>query len=121
LPCTSAGGSGPLSAGRLPGRVISVPADGAAEGRGGAEDIGGLAHEASSALAIIACSGADLIQRAAAFLTWPENVMTLLLLEALGALLLFVFIVWWTMFSGRHKGELRDEAEGASDRDDDQK
>ena len=36
--------------------------------------------------------------------------MILLLLEALGALLLLVFIVWWTMFSGRKKGELRDEA-----------
>jgi hypothetical protein len=35
--------------------------------------------------------------------------MTLLLLEALGALLLLVFIVWWTMFSGRHKGELKDD------------
>jgi hypothetical protein len=32
--------------------------------------------------------------------------MTLLLLEALAALLIFVFIVWWTMFSGRNKGEL---------------
>ncbi|MGA8513233.1 MAG: hypothetical protein WB821_00495 [Burkholderiaceae bacterium] len=31
--------------------------------------------------------------------------MTLLVLEALGALALFVFIVWWTMFSGRKKGE----------------
>jgi hypothetical protein len=35
--------------------------------------------------------------------------MTLLLLEALGALLLLVFIVWWTMFSGRKKGELPEE------------
>ena len=34
--------------------------------------------------------------------------MLLLLLEALGALLLLVFIVWWTMFSGRKKGELKD-------------
>ena len=33
--------------------------------------------------------------------------MVLLLLEALGALLLLVFIVWWTMFSGRQKGELK--------------
>ena len=33
--------------------------------------------------------------------------MTLLLLEALGALLLLLFIVWWTMFSGREKGELK--------------
>jgi hypothetical protein len=31
--------------------------------------------------------------------------MVLLLLEALGALLLLVFIVWWTMFSGRRRGE----------------
>ena len=35
--------------------------------------------------------------------------MVLLLLEALGALLLLVFSVWWTMFSGREKGELKDE------------
>lgn len=47
--------------------------------------------------------------------------MTLLLLEALGALLLLVFIVWWTMFSGRKNGELQDEAESASDRDGDKK
>lgn len=37
--------------------------------------------------------------------------MTLLYLEALGALLLLVFIVWWTMFSGRKKGELPDDVE----------
>ncbi|MEW6695156.1 hypothetical protein Tther_01602 [Tepidimonas thermarum] len=36
--------------------------------------------------------------------------MTLLLLEALGALLLFVFIVWWTMFAGRKRGEPNDAA-----------
>ena len=36
--------------------------------------------------------------------TW---LMVLILLEALLALLLFVVIVWWTMFSGRDKGELR--------------
>ena len=35
--------------------------------------------------------------------------MTLLLLEALGALLIFIFIIWWTMFSGRKNGELKDE------------
>ena len=32
--------------------------------------------------------------------------MTVILLEALGALVLLVLIVWWTMFSGRKKGEL---------------
>lgn len=32
--------------------------------------------------------------------------MALILLEALLALVLFVVIVWWTMFSGRSNGEL---------------
>ncbi len=32
--------------------------------------------------------------------------MEIILLEALAALLLLLFIVWWTMFSGRSKGEL---------------
>lgn len=31
--------------------------------------------------------------------------MWLLILEALAALALLVFIVWWTMFSGRRKDE----------------
>jgi hypothetical protein len=43
--------------------------------------------------------------------------MTLLLLEALGALVLLVFIVWWTMFSGRKKGELPDEVQREKDRE----
>ena len=42
--------------------------------------------------------------------------MTLLLLEALGALLIFIFIIWWTMFSGRKNGELKDEGEGKDDK-----
>jgi cytoskeletal protein RodZ len=33
--------------------------------------------------------------------------MGLILLEALLALCIFIAIVWWTMFSGRSKGELR--------------
>jgi hypothetical protein len=41
-------------------------------------------------------------------------VMTLLILEALGALLLLVLIVWWTMFSGRDKGELRTDTKKES-------
>ncbi len=41
--------------------------------------------------------------------------MTLLLLEALGAGALLVFIVWWTMFAGRRKGE----RPGHVDEDDD--
>ena len=37
--------------------------------------------------------------------------MGLILLEALLALVLLVAIVWWTMFSGRKKGELPPEDE----------
>jgi len=32
--------------------------------------------------------------------------MGLILLEALGALVILLLIVWWTMFSGRKNGEL---------------
>jgi hypothetical protein len=35
--------------------------------------------------------------------------MTLLILEALGAGVLLVGIVWWTMFSGRRGGERVDD------------
>ena len=37
--------------------------------------------------------------------------MTLLLLEALLALLILIGIVWWTMFSGRTKGEIRNKGQ----------
>ncbi len=36
--------------------------------------------------------------------------MGLILLEALGAGIVLVLIVWWTMFSGRKGGELHDDA-----------
>jgi hypothetical protein len=39
--------------------------------------------------------------------------MLLLFLEALGALLIFVLIVWWTMFSGRKGGEPPGEDDGS--------
>jgi cbb3-type cytochrome oxidase subunit 3 len=42
--------------------------------------------------------------------------MLLILLEALLALGLFVLIVWWTMFAGRNKGELREPDEAERDR-----
>jgi hypothetical protein len=47
--------------------------------------------------------------------------MWLLLLEALSALLILVFIIWWTMFSGRSRGERRDDWENvdAGRRDED--
>ena len=46
--------------------------------------------------------------------------MSLLLLEAFGALALLVLIVWWTMFSGRKNGELPPSAQaGATESDTD--
>jgi hypothetical protein len=41
--------------------------------------------------------------------------MVLLLLEALGALLILVFIVWWTMFSGRKGGEIKPDPRDDAD------
>ncbi len=40
--------------------------------------------------------------------------MWVLMLEAFGVLLLFIFIIWWTMFSGRKNGELHDESPDSS-------
>jgi hypothetical protein len=42
------------------------------------------------------------------FITPTEETQTmwLIVLEAVGALALFVFLIWWTMFSGRRQGEL---------------
>lgn len=40
--------------------------------------------------------------------------MWLLILEAMAALALLIFFVWWTMFSGRKKGE-RMEDKGPQD------
>ena len=37
--------------------------------------------------------------------------MYVLLLEALLALAILIFVVWWTMFSGRKGGERRDETD----------
>jgi hypothetical protein len=44
--------------------------------------------------------------------------MGLILLEALLAGLVFVLIVWWTMFSGRPKGELPEASKPAEERSD---
>ncbi|MET3493791.1 hypothetical protein [Variovorax boronicumulans] len=41
--------------------------------------------------------------------------MGLILLEALAAGLVFILIIWWTMFSGRKKGELHDDTEPEAD------
>ena len=35
--------------------------------------------------------------------------MWVIILEAIGAVVLLVLIVWWTMFQGRSKGERRND------------
>jgi cbb3-type cytochrome oxidase subunit 3 len=40
--------------------------------------------------------------------------MGLILLEALGALVILLLIVWWTMFSGRKRGELPPQDDAAN-------
>ena len=97
-----------------------MPADGNEGDEGGKYGSGGLAQDTSSAamaiMGAIRKDGKAGMVRSLPFLAIKGNVMTLLLLEALGALLLLVFIVWWTMFSGRKKGELKgDAAEPAAD------
>jgi hypothetical protein len=43
--------------------------------------------------------------------------MGVILLEALLALCIFIAIVWWTMFSGRNKGELPHAHDAAAEPD----
>ena len=82
---------------------------------GAAGGAGGRAHEASkAAVAIINAIGQDGGRRVKPpFFALQETTMTLLILEALGAMMLLVFIVWWTMFSGRKKGELKNTSEAS--------
>ena len=98
-------GSGPASAGRTTAEGSATPGFDAG-GSGG-----GLAQAASKAAkAIIGALRHDGRRRIKSSTDFRKIAMFLLLLEALGALLLLVFIVWWTMFSGREKGELKDES-----------
>ena len=49
-----------------------------------------------------------------------RTIMWLIVLEAAAALAVLVGLVWWTMFSGRRRGELsHDEADLATDQDED--
>ncbi|RZL65268.1 MAG: hypothetical protein EOP81_05255 [Variovorax sp.] len=42
--------------------------------------------------------------------------MGLILLEALGAGIVLILIVWWTMFSGRKGGELHEDEDTHEDK-----
>ena len=95
-------------------RGVGVAACGAAPGEVAVELAGGcgaLEHAASAAATTTRialsriCAAADRLAPPVALLMWT------ILLEALAALALLVFIVWWTMFSGRTRGERRDDDE----------
>ncbi len=81
---------------------------GAGLGAGGA-----LEQPASTAISSAAIMPAPASARRAADLL-RRKFMWVLMLEAFGVLLLFIFIIWWTMFSGRKNGELHDESPDSS-------
>jgi hypothetical protein len=88
--------------------AVAAGADGGADGVAGARcstgagaSRGGTLPQPSSAPRIVAPANSR-----------PAWIMWLLILEALAALALLVGIVWWTMFSGRSKGELGSGPEG---------
>jgi hypothetical protein len=88
---------------RLLGRLVlgpgtTVPVVGA---RGGKAVDGALATGTGGALP----QAASIPTIRAAHHHAKTIAMTLLLLEALGAGLLFIGIIWWTMFSGRPDGD----------------
>jgi hypothetical protein len=79
------------------------------DGEGGASPPG-VAHPARTpSKSAAAVRAKPLRQRGQAPRVPRISSMWLIVLEALGALLILVFIVWWTMFSGRKKGERKDE------------
>jgi hypothetical protein len=85
--------------GGVAGEVLAMPGTtGVADVAVGAGGVGGGAEQAHKALTMAMHSAAWVVL-GKIFNMW------LLLLEALGALALLVFLVWWTLFSGRDKGE----------------
>lgn len=96
------GGKGAVSPGQsATGGNARTPTDGVVEEDGGSGR-GGLLEQATRIPTIAAHPN-----------SLESRFMVLILLEALGALLLLVLIVWWTMFSGRNKGELPEPDEAA--------
>ena len=81
-----------------------VAGEGAGTGTGACS--GGLEHAASHPKIATAQSACCTVRR-----TGSEVGMWVILLEAFAAGLVFVLIVWWTMFSGRKGGERRDDTD----------
>lgn len=97
---------------------VGVPGDGGlASGLAGRSGVGEGVRAQPARLPRIAAASNARRHRGAGGRPMPcreeENVMWVILLEALGAGLLLVVIVWWTMFHGRNRGERRDDEPGA--------
>jgi len=85
-----------------------------AEGRGGAgtgnEGIGAGKRELGTGSGAAHDTSMPTIDSIPNDFSIPYKRMLLILFEALGAGLLLVLIVWWTMFHGRPSGEREDES-----------
>ena len=106
------------------GGSVAVPAGGPSRASGGST--GGLVQAASNPRIAAGSQGTARVRAQAGApvsavvtarvhsrtLRHGSNfIMWVILLEALGAGLIFVLIVWWTMFAGRKGGERRGEDE----------
>jgi hypothetical protein len=70
---------------------------------------GGLAHAASNPRIAADRAGRAPVPRAKFPRVARTFDMWVILLEAFGAMLILIVIVWWTMFAGRKRGERRDD------------
>ena len=97
-------GGGATTGGGLTGAVVG----GGLSWAGAGDWTGLLAHAASIPRIKASKAGRNDRCKCAIGACRPNKgsmVMWLILLEALAALLVLIFIVWWTMFSGRKSGE----------------
>jgi cytoskeletal protein RodZ len=86
----------------VPGTAADPAGTGRAAGAVGADESRGTGVEQAASIPTIST-----IQNRRG----RQTFMGLILLEALVALLIFVAILWWTMFSGRKRGELPPDEE----------
>lgn len=85
----------------------------------GAGDSSGTDEQpASQATIIVGIHSADRFRPSCLFSSLCKTIMWLIVLEALCALVVFVFLVWWTMFSGRRElDDLNAEQQPGGDQD----
>ena len=85
---------------------------GSARGGVGTEGAGGNgALEQATSAATVTTSVPRIGAAASRLAPSRARIMWVIVLEALAALALLLLIVWWTMFSGRQRGERRDDGD----------